>query len=174
MLDKQPAMQRHVVHLHVATGSRWVSGHVTTNHRRLIYCLNREHRDMLLIEDAVVGNRPGVRDSSEELRVAYVSTARILFAVPVEEARDSSPPPDPLLWVEKRPRPLVLGVGRYEIAGDVFLLPEADLTPSFVLTGDRFIAVGDALIKSLDDPSLVQEQAVVTVNREHISYILRT
>ena len=153
------------------TQNRWISGCLSTAHRRLLDFLNTEHRQPVLAEEVEAQSLRTPQGSGDRLDTAYISIPSVLFAVPVEEAKDSpAQSADTVVWVKKRPERARFAAGPYEIVGDIYLVENAKLEASLFAGRNRFFAVGKAVIRRLDDPAFEEEQEIVFVNWERLDY----
>ncbi|MBI4284040.1 MAG: hypothetical protein HY663_06185 [Chloroflexi bacterium] len=172
MQHQQTAAADHRIGFRLSTGNRWMIGHVTTPHRRLVDLLNQEYRQSLLVEELSVFGRSEHNDVSDKCKYAYVKPPSILFAAPMDEAADTSRAVEQFLWVKKRQEQVRFALGPFVVVGNIHLLEDAKLSSSFLLAGERFAAVTKALIKRDDDSEFVEQEDVILVNKDRIEYLV--
>jgi hypothetical protein len=149
-----------------------MSGYVITPHRRLVDLLNKEHHQSLLVEGLSVQNHSPDHDVGDNSDCAYVNPSTILFATPVDESADAFRSKDPLVWVKKMPQRTRFALGPFAVVGNIHLLENATLSPSFLAAGDRFAAVTKAVLRRDDDPRFTEEEDVIFVNKDRIEYLV--
>lgn len=172
VIPHQPlAIQQNKVRFRLRVLNHWIDGEVTTVHRRLIDVLNSEHAEILVAERASVQSCVDTSCSVTTLDCATINTSAILFAVPTEESKEAPAPRDPLAWVKKRPERALIGMGPYQITGNIYLPEGSQLTEAFAVMRDRFFAVGKGVISRPDDPGFGEEHDVVFVNRVRMEFI---
>jgi len=139
--------------------------------RRLGDVLNREDAaGILFVDDSRAPDPTGPDDRSDQSAgFAGVNLANVLFVIALEG--DGAPPPDSFEWLQKRPEKVYVGVGPYEIVGDLHLAPGTGLRDMIGLARPTFIALAAAAIGVPGDPSSVEHYDVVFVNRRHIDVI---
>lgn len=157
----------------LVTEQRWISGYVQTVHRRVIDLVNSGTLPAFVTRDASLASGPihSAFDGTGEDQITVV-TERVLFLVPVEPVGTTAPPADPRLWITKKVvESALLGIGPYEIFGQVHLPQGAELRRDFLSTGLEFFAVTDAVIRRLDGTMSLKERTVV-VNRRRVDYAI--
>ena len=165
------AIQQNRVHFRLRLLSHWVDGEVATAHRRLIDLLNSDHAEILIAEGVSVQNCLSTGCGVTTVDCAIITTSAILFAVPTEESRDAPAPRDPMTWVKKRPERALIGIGPYQISGNIYLPEGSQLRTALVALPDRFFAVGKVVVSPADGQGLAEEHEVVFVNRERMESI---
>jgi len=166
-------VEKNIIKFKFGTEYRWITGHVSTMHRRLIDILNTEHTDAIVAE-GVSSYSLAEAATGEVVDYANITTASILFAVPVEEVRDAPRPKDPFVWVKKRPERVRVGTGPFNIEGNVYLAEEYKLKDLLLSVRDQFIAVAQAVVTRADAPEFREEHGVVFVNRSGMDFIMPT
>jgi hypothetical protein len=151
------------------TGARWISGEVTTTQRRLLDFLNMDDHQ-LLAEEASVRTQGDVVAGPMPVGDALVNATAVIFAEPLEDSQELPRPNDPLMFVPKTPKRAKLALGPYEITGDVYVTEGG--TAMGVLLGGRFrfVPVGKAVVRRIDEPSFLEEHPILFVNRDRIEY----
>jgi len=172
MFDQQKETPENRIRFRLCTGNRWMSGYVTTPHRRLVDLLNKEHQQSLLVEGLSIRSNSHDEEVGEKSQYAYVNPSTILFAAPIDESADALRPADPLVWVRKRPQRTRFALGPFAVVGNIHLLQNAALGPSFLPAGDRFAAVTKAVLRRDDDPRFAAEEDVIFVNKDRIEYLV--
>lgn len=172
MLDEQKDTQNNRIQFRLCTGNRWISGWFITPHRRLVDLLNKEHYQSLLVEGLSVQSSSPDSNVGDTSEYAYVNPATILFATSTDEPAEALRPKDPMVWVKKRPERTRFALGPFTVVGDIHLLENATLGPSFLTAGDRFTAVTKAVLSRDDDPRFTEEEDVIFVNKDRIEYLV--
>ena len=169
MLGRLPDLPVYRIRFRFRTEHRWISGSITTPQRRLVDVLNGEGSGGIVSGEQV--SAQGWLDASGPASYpsASLNTAAVLYAVPVEDGE--GPKPDPYAWVKKRPERVRVGIGPFEIVGDAYLVEQSSLRDVLVLAKPRFIVVGRAVVRRIDDPSFVEEHQVLLVNRERLDFV---
>jgi len=165
-----PTTQAKGLRLRVATNNRWIAGHVTTLHSRLIDALMSMYGQDIDLKEVVVGQTP--YPSAEVPAVAYanVNLDAVLLALPVEGA--SSPTPsDPYAVLHKQPHRLRLGVGPYEVEGNIYLAEGSSLQEGLIATRAPFVLLTDAVITRADGTGRWVEPVVI-VSRQRADYLM--
>ena len=156
----------------LATEDHWISGVISTVHSRLVDVLNSDFGVILLAEEASVRSWLSAHSDAEGVNFVQINALEILIGIPIEEDRRSSSPRDPLVWVKKRPERVRIGIGPYEIVGNIYLAEGAVLEGLLAGLRYRFIPVTDAVVKRVDISSVTEEHQVVLVNRGRITFLM--
>jgi len=152
------------------TGARWISGEVTTTQRRLLDFLNMDHPQPILAEEASVQTQRDVVAGPTPTGDALVNAAAVIFAEPLEDSQEPLPPGDPLLLVRKTPERAKLVLGPYEITGDVYVAEGAGVFGALLGGRKRFVPVGKAVVRRIDEPCFLEEYPILFVNKDRIEY----
>ncbi len=172
MLDQQTETPENRIRFRLCTGTRWMSGYVSTPHRRLLDLLNEEHHQSLPAEGLKIRSNSEEEEVGGESQYAYVNFPTILFAVPIDEPLYDLRPADPLVLVKKKPLRVRFALGPFTVVGNIQILENATLGPSFLPAGDRFAPVTGAVLSRDDDPQFSEEEQIIFVNKDRIEYLV--
>ncbi|MHB1133575.1 MAG: hypothetical protein ACYC4L_14480 [Chloroflexota bacterium] len=160
------------LHFHLVTNHRWLTGHLHTVHRRLIDLLNSDQNPSLLLRDVSIGvgpHRPRLGSVLDDPVVVVID--RIYFAVPQDAVSHVVTPRPSDAWIiRKANERAVVGIGQYEIIGDVHFAEGGDVCDTFLTSGPPFFAVTNAEIRRMDG-TLSIDSPVVVVNRLRTDYL---
>ncbi|MDA8218196.1 MAG: hypothetical protein M0Z94_11330 [Dehalococcoidales bacterium] len=168
-------LQMNAIRFRLITSNRWIVGQTATIHRRLIDLLNSENTESLAAQDVGIlqqGLPPQPVDEGADW--ASVNTSAVILAIPQEETINPTVPRDPHMWVKKQPARAKVGVGPYELTGNVHVPDGCELDRGFLEVRVKFIAMTTVSIRRVDDPTFLEEQSVVIVNKAHIDYVMRS
>ena len=169
VLGRAPTNPRNRIWFRCRTQHRWVSGCLSTSERRLADALNNGHAEDVLVADEVsVVDSTGGQERVQAIGHANISRSAILFAVPVEDAPRR---PDLLIRSKMPAQRLRVGIGPYEIVGNVHLLEQDRFQDALLAVTRQFVVLAEAVIRRVDDPSFVEEHDAVCVSRQHVDYI---
>ncbi len=197
-LGMLPTPQANTLRFWLVTRERWIRGRLSTTHRRLIDFLNAEDQTPSIVVHGVsLAYQPGAEDDRKapgdavpassdgywrgdtvpasldrEWRgdTVHVNLRNLLFGV-VLEGPDAPPAAaERHLWIRKVREPAHLGVGPYEIDGQMHLPEGRDPEGGLRATGTIFFAVTDATIRRFAGGFTALEPVVV-INREAVDYL---
>ena len=171
MMDERRDTQGNRIRFRLCTGTRWISGYVTTPHRRFVDILNKEKHQSILVEELSAQSCFDSGDGGDKSDRAYLNPSSILFATPVEDSMRTGER-DPMVWVRKRPERTRFALGPFAVEGNIHLLENATLGPSFLAAGDRFAPVTKAVLRRDDDPGFAEEEDVIFVNKDRVEYLI--
>ena len=163
------APQQNRIRFRIRTQSRWINGDVTTLHRRLVDALNSENAETFIAEDVSLETCLDAGHGGEAVCYASIDTSSILFAMPIEDATGYFQ--DPLVSVKKRAERVVIGVGPYEISGNIHLFEGCKLRDLLSAMRNRFVVLTEAAIRRTDDLGFEEEHEVVFVNRKRVDFV---
>jgi len=166
-LHRSYTLPRHRLQLRCRTQNRWLTGCVTTTRRRLADLLNSEESSSVLVVDDAVVELDG-QETRFVLSHVNLSTSTILFAMPIE---DTPRPPDIRIRSTRRVERMLVGVGPYEIEGDLYRLPESRPREVLASISSQFIVLAEAIIRPAGSPDPLGTYEAVLVNRQHIEFI---
>jgi len=152
------------------TEHRWLSGSMSTVQRRLVDVLNGEGSGGIVSAEEVSAQGWLDAGGAASYPSVNVNTAAVLYAVPVEDG--DGPRGDPHARIKKRPERVRVGIGPFEIVGDTYLVEQSNLRDVLALARPRFIVVGKAVVRRIDDPDFVEEHQVLLVNRKRLDFIV--
>ncbi|MCL5108350.1 MAG: hypothetical protein M1401_05730 [Chloroflexi bacterium] len=184
-LGMLPTPQANTLRFWLVTRERWIRGRLSTTHRRLIDFLNAEDQTPSIVVHGVsLASQPGAEDDRKapgdavpasldrEWRgdTVHVNLRNVLFGV-VLEGPDAPPAAaERHLWIRKVREPARIGVGPYEIDGQMHLPEGRDPEGGLRATGTIFFAVTDATIRRFAGGFTALEPVVV-INREAVDYL---
>ncbi len=154
------------------TDSQVLEGSVVTGQRRLLDALNMDFRDIFSAEDVRTAGQSSDSVSGENLSRLHMKTSALLFLAPTGDEPKGSLDTVSFEQVEKKRVYLKLGIGPYEISGKAFLIPGAEIQPSFLSSAERFFALADAVVVHAGTSEITQQCAILFVNRQRTDYIL--
>ena len=170
--DTATGVRNRTLHFRLATEHRWLTCHTNSAHTRLVDLLNSTQDQMVLVqvESCEGKNGEGVLAGAPSEYVAGVSTGAILCGIPIEPAGAAAAPRRSPAWVERSLWRARIGIGPYEIVGNLHLPKGATLNEEAAMASARFLVVTDATIWRPDGSS-VQERVVV-VNRARMDFMI--
>ncbi|MHB1132435.1 MAG: hypothetical protein ACYC4L_08620 [Chloroflexota bacterium] len=154
----------------VMQGGSWLRCRATSTHRRLVDLLNANaNRPFLVQVDSITAGSPEAEGVSRGVdALASVNPRSIVFGLPVENLglvpRRKSPD-----WSEKVKRPVRIGVGSYDIRGNIHAPKAARQVEESVTGISGFFAVTEAIIRR--DAGFPFERRVVIVNSDPVDFI---
>jgi hypothetical protein len=152
------------------TDYRSITGTVRTNANRLVDHLNQDDLiGLLIVEDLEVDHFDNAYYGSTVARSGIVGLADLIVAIPIE---DNGPPPhNPQAWVKKKPCPVRLGVGPYELVGDVYVGEGSTVTEALATSRQRFLVVTSATILRTASPGQPVSHDIVLVNLSRLTHL---
>lgn len=167
-----PGTEKNWINFRYATQHRWISGRVKTVHRRLVDVLNSEGTDIMAVEQVEVRDRRDGATCLTQADVAEISIGKALIAVPAEDEAKPAARPDPMVWVKKKPEWVRVGIGPYELVGQVHLAELGQVIGFFSVVRDKFIPMTQVTVRNLNDPTFVERFEVLLVNRIYVDYAM--
>ena len=154
----------------LAMEGRWLLCCISTPHRRLVDLLNA-HRDRAMlvhIDDCGDGSAEDATARGPADTLDSVNTRSILFGIPIEISGTAAGRGSPS-WIEKVKQRVRIGIGRYEIVGDVHLPKGIVHVAAAVSELDGFFPVTDASVRR--EGGRPGPKRVVIVNSERVDFI---
>ena len=171
-MDDRAVAKPHRLRFRFVTEDRWLLGHVSSIHRRLIDVLNAEpNQPMLVAEGVTVQNDYFPTREDDSRAFATVNLSRVLLVIP----QDDEPPasaPDPYAWVPKRAELVRVGIGPYEVVGNAHLPEGTDLKEGIAEAKTRFVTLTNAMVRRINGPNYMEQERVVLVNKERLDFIM--
>lgn len=140
-------------------------------HRRLVDLLNAHAERAMLVQVECAPSKAGEGANANDSTITTmcVNTREILFGMPIEVA-SAAPSRKPPYWTEKDKWRTVIGIGPYEIVGNVHLPKGAWQREEALTEIAGFFAVTEATIRRLG--GLPAPERVVIVNSARIDVIM--
>ncbi len=129
--------------------------------RRLVDLLNVSDEAFVALRDGALDDPLIEGDEPRRFDAVQVRREAILFAIP---RSSSDVHPDPYDLVKKVPVPATITVPGFEIAGNVYLLPETNPSDGLPLSGNHFIPMTDVSIRAVGRNEQAWSEPVVVVN----------
>jgi hypothetical protein len=129
--------------------------------RRLVDILNAVEKPFVVVHDGELEDPLIEDDEPRRFETVQVHLETILLAIP---RSDSHVHPDPYEIIEKVPVPSTVTVPGYELAGNVFLLPDMDPAGSHLIGGKHFIPMTDVTIRANGGGESSWCEPIVVVN----------
>jgi len=133
--------------------------------RRLVDILNVSDEPVVALRDGALDDPLVEGDEPRRFDTVQVHREAILFAVP---RSDSDVHPDPYDLVEKVPVPVTITVPGFEIAGNVYLLPEINPNDGHLLSSRHFIPMTEVSIRAVASSEAAWFEPVVVVNLSRV------
>lgn len=170
--DVIPGAQKSSISFRFATQNRWISGRIETVHKRLVDVLNSEGTDIMSVDQVEVRDRRDGATCLTRADSAEISIAKVLIAVPSEDEPKAAPWRDPMVWVKKKPEWARVGIGPYELTGQVHVAELGQVPGFFSVVRDKFIPMTQVTVKNLGDPTFAERFEILLVNRQYVDYAM--
>lgn len=159
-----------VLESQLATEGRWLLCRANSTHRRLVDLLNANLDRALTVQiDAYAAGTDEVPAADGPAgTLGSVNTRAILFGIPIEAA-EMAPARRSPGWIEKDKRRVRIGIGRYEIVGNVHLPKGIERVEDAVSEITGFFAVTEATTRRAG--GLPVPERVVIVNSSRMDFI---
>ncbi|MHB1134256.1 MAG: hypothetical protein ACYC4L_17950 [Chloroflexota bacterium] len=156
----------------LVTQNRWLHCHVETTQERLIDLLNANSSRSLPVWIYVSGGPDGKSrgGDSESSGAASVKVATVLFGVPIENHPIRAAVSKSAAWVQTSVYRVRIGLGSYEIDGNIHLPKATGRGPWALAAMESFFAVTDPTIQ-FSDGSRIQEHVII-VNGASVEFVL--
>jgi len=133
--------------------------------RRLVDLLNVSDEAFVALHDGAVDDPLVEGDEPRRFDAVQVHREAILFAIPRSAVEFDS---DPYDLVEKVPVPVTITVPGFEIAGNVYLLPEINPNDGHLLRSRHFIPMTEVSIRAVASSEPAWFEPVVVVNLSRV------
>lgn len=166
-----PSTQPRRLRLRARTRERWIEGTAQTAHPRLIDLLNAaDAGGLVVVEDVTITEDAGPPDRTPtSFSTATLNTDAWLFASPSED--DDRPGRDSFDRVSKYADRARIGVGPYEIVGEIHLIPGTTLQTVQALARVRFVVLTAATVERDHGRPTSTPLGVVCVNLRLADFI---
>jgi hypothetical protein len=128
--------------------------------RRLVDYLNAVDGPRISLHNGSVGGGRNP-DDSHRFQIAQIFRNAVLIAIPRGNTTFTA---RSLEIVPKRPVPAVLVLPGYDVAGNIYMVPEIDPSSTPLIGGHQFVPVTHARITPAGDPGGAWEEPLVVVN----------
>lgn len=158
--------------IEIFTAFHRITGTVKTNAYRTNGVFNTSG-DYLLLDNVVTGNLLRPQDPNISSRFSRIAKSAVVLAVPNDE-----PETERLLKAAKLysrgellQRRVLIGLGNFEVSGDLHLNQELEVDTLLLDRPEQFIGVTDVSIAFLPNPSLRFTADTVLINKNMIDFI---
>lgn len=170
--DFEMFLPEHELSIEIFTAYHHIRGKIKTLAYRTNGVLNATE-DYLLLDDVSTGNLLRPQDAGISSRFSRIFKSAIVFAVPNDE-----PETERLLKASKvysrgelLQRRVLIGLGNFEVSGDLHLSQELELDTLLLDRPEQFIGVTDASIVFLPNPGLKFTADAVLINKDKVDFI---
>ncbi|MGH7863225.1 MAG: hypothetical protein ACREOS_13460 [Candidatus Dormibacteraceae bacterium] len=169
--DASPITRPRRLRLRARTLERWIEGTVQTVHPRLIDLLNgADGGGLIVAEDVSIAVDDGARSRTPAASsTATLNTNTWLFASPLDD--DDRSGRDSFERVSKYIDRARVGIGPYDIVGEIHLIPDTTLQTVQILARARFVVLTGATIERDRDRPTSTPLGVVCVNLRLVDFI---
>lgn len=161
----------HGLQFRLVTENRWLLCQADTMQSRLVDLLNANPEKTMLVQIDSLSSPDAAAGSADAPvgRAVGINTAAILYGVPVE-APGAAPAKRSPAWVERSLWRVRIGLGPYEIVGNIHMPKGTRLTEAVLAAMNVFFVVTDATIRRADGSAF--QERVIAVNRSRLEYIM--
>jgi hypothetical protein len=129
--------------------------------RRLVDIMNSIDESFVVVRDATIDDPVAAAGEGEQFPVVQIHMSSILFGLPYgADIRHE----DPFETVQKVPTRCRMVLPGFELTANVHMVAEIDPAEAPLLGARHFVALTDAKIRSLTNPSRAWDVDVVVVN----------
>ncbi len=160
------------VRLRFVTAERWLLGHVDVGRHRLLDLLNAEPGEGIVVEQALLQSDLYPYREGEGPGFAVLNPAHVILIVPAEEAAVGALRAPQAACLHGRAELTRVGLGAYEVVGNLHLPTDVSLREGALAAGARFLTVTDAAIRRIGGVGYLEQQEIVLVNRERIEFLM--
>jgi hypothetical protein len=160
----------HALPMELFTDFYRITGSLFTAVNRTNGVLN-DSEPQLVLHKVITNNLIRNIDSGIESRYARIDKNSIKLAVPNEEAENERLAGRPRASGFSLLRRVLIGMGNFEISGNLHLEQEIEIKSLLLHRTDSFIGVTDASIIYLPNPSRKFTTSTVLINKNHVEFV---